>query len=70
MDMEGTKGIFGSGRVEWRNEGPIALQQHLRGWNFRRVGTRTTAQFGHFGHLAHHNLGGSDLAAITSILHY
>ena len=26
----GTKGIFGSGRVEWLG-GPIALQQHLRG---------------------------------------
>ena len=58
----GTKGIFGSGRVEWLG-GPIALQQHLRGWNFRRAGTRATAQFGHFGHLACHNLWGSDLEA-------
>ena len=55
--MEGTKGIFGSGRVEWRNKGPIALQQHLCGWNFRLTGTRTTAQFGRLGRLAHHNLG-------------
>ena len=56
--MEGTKGIFSSGRVEWRNKEPIALQQHLREWNFRRAGTRTTAQFRYFGRLAHHNLGG------------
>ena len=66
--MRGTKGIFGSGRVEWLG-GPIVLQQHLRGWNFRRAGTRATAQFGHFGHLAHHNLGGSDPSATLLIFH-
>ena len=41
----------------------MATQQRLRGWNFRRAGTRATAQFGHFGHLACHNPWGSDLEA-------